>query len=302
MARIELHCETSGLRLDVFLAQQIESHSRAFLRQLIDEKAVLVNGQPAKAALKTQVGQVVIVELPEPVDSSIAAQDIPLVVRYEDDYLLVIDKPQGMVVHPAPGHADGTLVNALLNYCQGSLSDLNGVRRPGIVHRIDKDTSGLLLVVKDNTIHRDIADKIRHHEVRRTYQALVYGQVTAEQGTIDAPIGRDPKNRQRMAVVAGGKPAVSHFRVVERLDKVTWLEIELETGRTHQIRVHCQFMGHPIVNDPLYATGRQFKSASGQVLHASKLVFNHPVSGQEICVESPMPDYFRRALNAFQAR
>lgn len=298
MAMINLIPEQFGLRLDVYLARAITSHSRAFLHQLIDQNNVLVNGKPAKASLKTAQGQTITVEIPEPVDSTLLAQAIPLTIRYEDEYLLVIDKAQGMVVHPAPGHPQGTLVNALLDYCQGSLSDLNGVKRPGIVHRIDKDTSGLLLVVKDNAVHHDIAEKIRRHEVKRTYQALVYGQVATDDGTIDAPIGRDPKNRQKMAVVPQGKPAISHFKVVERFDRATWIEVELETGRTHQIRVHCQFIGHPIVNDPLYAVGKKITSQAGQVLHASRLAFHHPITGQLLTVESPLPDYFLTMLAA----
>ncbi|MDD2533764.1 MAG: RluA family pseudouridine synthase [Eubacteriales bacterium] len=296
MAIQTICCDQNDLRLDVYIAQQVKTHSRAFLRNLIDQHAVLVQGKPVKASYRTSVGEIITVDLPDSVDLTIEAQAIPLTVRYEDDYLLVIDKPQGMVVHPAPGHHDGTLVNALLNYCHGSLSDLNGVRRPGIVHRIDKDTSGLLLVVKDNTVHREIADKIRRHEVRRTYQALVYGQVTSDHGTIDAPIGRDPKNRQKMAVVPSGKTAITHFRVIERLEHATWLEIELETGRTHQIRVHCLYIGHPIVNDPVYATNRVNYGHNGQALHASKLAFIHPATGQELVVESPLPEHFLSVL------
>lgn len=288
--------EPASIRLDAWLSQQIPLHSRAFLKDLIDRAQVRVDGQVVKPSFKPRAGQKVTVELPDPVDSTVLPEAIPLVIRYEDEWLLVIDKPQGMVVHPAPGHSGGTLVNALLSYCQGQLSDLNGVRRPGIVHRIDKDTSGLLLVVKDNSVHREIAEKIRHHEVRRTYQALVHGQVTADQGTIRAPIGRDPKNRQRMAIVSEGKAATTHFKVVERLAKATWLEVELETGRTHQIRVHCQYIGHPIVGDPVYAQGRQAFGQSGQVLHASRLVFVHPVTQESIVVESPLPQSFLLAV------
>jgi len=296
MKPLLLTCDQPDVRLDAYLASQIASHSRAFLRQLIDDQQVHVDGKVVKASQKTKVGQMIEVLLPDPVDSSIEPEAIPLVIRYEDDWLLVIDKPQGMVVHPAPGHSGGTLVNALLDYCRGSLSDLNGVRRPGIVHRIDKDTSGLLLVVKDNTVHREIAERIRHHEVRRTYQALVHGRVATDQGTIDAPIGRDPKNRQRMAVVADGKPAISHFRVLDRFEKTSYLEIDLETGRTHQIRVHCQYIGHPIVGDPVYAGNRPDFGQSGQLLHASRLAFVHPVTGQQMVVESPLPDYFKKVL------
>lgn len=296
MKTIHILSDQADIRLDVFLASQIKTHSRAFLRLLIDDQQVRVDGKAAKASLKIRQGQAIEVDLPDPVDSTIEPEAIPLVIRYEDDWLLVIDKPQGMVVHPAPGHAGGTLVNALLDYCRDSLSDLNGVRRPGIVHRIDKDTSGLLLVVKDNTVHREIAERIRHHEVRRTYQAIVHGRVATDQGTVDAPIGRDPKNRQRMAVVADGKRAVSHFKVLERFEKASHLEIDLETGRTHQIRVHCQYIGHPIIGDPVYAGNRPDFGQAGQCLHASRLAFIHPVTGEQMVIESPLPDYFKQVI------
>ncbi|NCA97796.1 MAG: RluA family pseudouridine synthase [Clostridia bacterium] len=290
------HPEQEAVRLDAWLAGRIPLHSRAFLKDLIEQGHVHVDGKTVKPSFKPKSGQTIRVELPDPVDSSVRPEEIPLVVRYEDDFILVIDKPQGMVVHPAPGHAGGTLVNALLSYCQGQLSDLNGVIRPGIVHRIDKDTSGLLLVVKDNSVHREIAERIRRHEIRRTYQALVHGAVSADQGTIKAPIGRDPKNRQRMAVVPDGKAAVTHFKVIERLARATWLEVELETGRTHQIRVHCQYIGHPIIGDLVYAPGRAAFGQTGQVLHASRLSFIHPVTNQPIVVESPLPQSFLEAV------
>lgn len=299
MERIELTFENPdepSIRLDAWLSGKMPLHSRAFLKELIDQGHVRVDGKSVKPSYKAKSGQTIAVELPDPVDSTVRPEAIPLDIRYEDEWLLVIDKPQGMVVHPAPGHSGGTLVNALLSYCQGQLSDLNGVIRPGIVHRIDKDTTGLLLVVKDNSVHREIAEKIRHHEVRRTYQALVHGTVTVDQGTIKAPVGRDPRNRQRMAVVADGKNAITHFKVVERLAKASWLEVELETGRTHQIRVHCQYIGHPIVGDPVYALGRDTFGQSGQVLHASRLSFIHPVTHQPVVVESPVPLSFLEAV------
>lgn len=293
---VERVLDDSGQRLDAWLATQLDQFSRAYLRQLIDEGRVLVAGRPVKASYKGRPGQVVQILIPAPVLIDVLPEAIPLSVRYEDEWLLVIDKPQGMVVHPAAGHHSGTLVNALLAHCQGQLSDLNGVIRPGIVHRIDKDTSGLLLAVKDNAIHADIADKIRRHEIRRTYQAVVHGQVAADEGTIDAPIGRDPRNRQRMAVVADGKPSVTHFRVCERFAKASWLEASLETGRTHQIRVHCQYIGHPLLGDPLYAGHRPDWGLAGQALHASRLQFIHPVTGRELVVDSPLPAYFTRLL------
>jgi 23S rRNA pseudouridine1911/1915/1917 synthase len=289
-----------NLRLDAYLAAHVSRGSRSYLKELIETGQVLVDGRAANPSCKPTPGQKIDLFWPEPQDPDILPEAVPLVIRYEDAWLLVVDKPQGMVVHPAPGHAAGTLVNALLAYCQGQLSDLNGVRRPGIVHRIDKDTSGLLLVVKDNAVHREIAERIRQHEIRRTYQALVHGQVEADSGTIIAPIGRDPANRQKMAVVASGKPAVTHFRVVERFDRATWLEVELETGRTHQIRVHCQYLGHPVIGDPVYARGYGSSGQKGQLLHASRLCFVHPVTGQAIEVTSPLPDYFLRALEQYR--
>jgi 23S rRNA pseudouridine1911/1915/1917 synthase len=296
MQHIELTIDQANQRLDAWLSSQLPQYSRAYLHQLIGEARILVAGQPAKAAYKGKPGQVVSIEIPDPELLDVLPEDIPLNIRYEDEWLLVIDKPQGMVVHPAAGHHSGTLVNALLAYCQGQLSDINGVIRPGIVHRIDKDTSGLLLVVKDNTIHADIADKIRRHEIKRTYQAVVHGQVQADEGTIDAPIGRDPRNRQRMAVVPNGKPSITHFRVRERFDKASWIEANLETGRTHQIRVHLQYIGHPLLGDPQYAGQRQNWGLAGQALHASRLQLIHPVTGQDLVVESPLPDYFTKLL------
>jgi len=296
MQQIKLIFDTSTQRLDAWLASQLPQYSRAYIRQLIDDGHVHVAGQIVKPSFKGRPGQAVTLAIPDPVLLDVAPEAIPLQIRYEDEWLLIIDKPQGMVVHPAAGHSDGTLVNALLAYCDGQLSDLNGVIRPGIVHRIDKDTSGLLLVVKDNAVHLDIAEKIRRHEIVRTYQAVVHGLVSANDGTIDAPIGRDPVHRQRMAVVADGKPASTHFHVRERLNKASWLEVRLETGRTHQIRVHCQYIGHPLLGDPLYAGNRPDYGLQGQALHASRLELIHPVSGRTLTVDSPLPAYFVNLL------
>ncbi len=295
-----LQTDANVLRLDSFLARQLPQYSRAYLHKLISDGLVTLDGHPLKPAWKTVSGQTIEIGVPDPLPSTIQAEKIPLNVVYEDEWLLVINKPQGMVVHPAAGHRSGTLVNALLDYCAGQLSDLNGVIRPGIVHRIDKDTSGLLLVVKDNQVHADIADKIRRHEIRRTYTALVYGLVTADSGTIDAPIGRDPRNRQRMAVVSQGKPSVTHFKVLKRFQSTTLIEADLESGRTHQIRVHLQYIGHPVVGDPVYAVGRKNYHLAGQALHAFGLTFEHPVSKKMMHIECPMPDYFESLLASLQ--
>lgn len=284
-----LTADTASERMDLFLKNRLSDHSRSYIQRLIEQGRVRQNDQVVKASTKTLPNALIEVDIPEPVPSHLVPETIPLDIRYEDEWLLVVNKPQGMVVHPAAGHHEGTLVHALLAYCAGHLSDINGVIRPGIVHRIDKDTSGLLLVVKDNRIHADIAEKIRRHEVSRVYRAVVYGQVPTESGTIDAPIGRDAKNRQRMAVVAGGKPAVSHFKVLEQLRQGALLEVALESGRTHQIRVHLKYIGHPVVGDPVYAPGRKTYGLLGQALHAASLTFVHPVTGVAVTVESPMP-------------
>lgn len=286
----------NNIRLDRFLANQVPDYSRSYLQKLIEEGHVTLQGKPLKSSWKTVAGAEIVLNIPDPEPSPILPQQIPLDVVYEDEWLLVVNKPQGMVVHPAPGHRDGTLVNALLDHCAGQLSDLNGVIRPGIVHRIDKDTSGLILVVKDNKVHADIAEKIRRHEIGRTYQAVVYGQVSAEQGTIDAPIGRDPRNRQRMAVVADGKSARTHFKVREQLNGASWLEVQLESGRTHQIRVHLQYIGHPVAGDPVYAGKRPAWKLAGQALHAGALDFVHPITGQAMHITCPLPDWFQSLL------
>ena len=284
-----LTTDSSSERMDLFLKGKLPDHSRSYIQRLIEQGRVRQNDLVVKASTKTLPDALIEVDFPEPVPSHLVPEQIPLDIRYEDDWLLVVNKPQGMVVHPAVGHHEGTLVHALLAYCAGNLSDINGVIRPGIVHRIDKDTSGLLLVVKDNRIHADIAEKIRRHEVTRVYRAVVYGHVPTESGTIDAPIGRDAKNRQRMAVVSGGKPAISHFKVLEQLRQGALLEVALESGRTHQIRVHLKYIGHPVVGDPIYAPGRKTYGLMGQALHAASLTFVHPVTGLPVTVESPMP-------------
>lgn len=284
----------SNQRLDRCLSDQLPDHSRSFIQKLLAEGRATLNGKTLKPSWKTVAGAVIALDIPEPEPTLIQPQDIPLDIVFEDEWLIVVNKPQGMVVHPAAGHRDQTLVNALLQHCAGNLSDINGVIRPGIVHRIDKDTSGLLLVVKDNRVHTAVSEKIRRHEIRRVYQALVHGHVSAASGTIDAPVDRDPRHRQRMAVVPDGKSALSHFQTIRAADRASWLEVSLETGRTHQIRVHMQYIGHPIIGDPLYAGNRPNYDLSGQALHAGTLSLTHPVTGEAMTLTCPVPDTFTR--------
>jgi 23S rRNA pseudouridine1911/1915/1917 synthase len=295
---MNIQVDLDQLRLDCFLAQKLPQYSRAYLQKLIDEGRVVLNGgkKLLKPSWKTKAGCSVSLDVPDPEASGLLPENIRLDVVYEDEWLLVINKPQGMVVHPAAGHRSGTMVNALLQHCAGQLSDLNGVVRPGIVHRIDKDTSGLILVVKNNQIHAAIADQIRRHAVRRTYVAVAHGRIISDQGTIDAPIGRDPKNRQRMAVVKDGKPSVTHFRVLRRFQSATYIEATLKTGRTHQIRVHLNYIGHPIIGDPVYSSGRPDYNLKGQALHARALAFIHPATNRLLELECPLPVYFADLL------
>ncbi len=296
-------CETDGLRLDSFVTEAFDSaYSRSFYKRLIDDGKVTVNGKViTKAGTKLAAGDLVEADIPAPVeDESFVAQDIPLDIVYEDSDLLVINKPQGMVVHPAAGHSDGTLVNALLAHCKDELSDINGVLRPGIVHRIDKDTSGLMLACKNNFTHLKLADMLSRHEIVREYRALVYGFVKEDKGMIDAPIGRSTNDRRKMAVNKDGKSAVTHFEVVERLGDITDLKLILETGRTHQIRVHMAYIGHPVVGDPVYAARRKNYGLSGQALHSRAITFVHPRTGETMHFEVDIPDYYKAVLDSFK--
>ena len=296
-------CETDGLRLDSFVTEAFDSaYSRSFYKRLIDDGKVTVNGKViTKAGTKLAAGDLVEADIPAPVeDESFVAQDIPLDIVYEDSDLLVINKPQGMVVHPAAGHSDGTLVNALLAHCKDELSDINGVLRPGIVHRIDKDTSGLMLACKNNFTHLKLADMLSRHEIVREYRALVYGFVKEDKGMIDAPIGRSTNDRRKMAVNKDGKSAVTHFEVVERLGDITDLKLILETGRTHQIRVHMAYIGHPVVGDPVYAARRKNYGLAGQALHSRAITFVHPRTGETLHFEVDIPDYYKAVINSFK--
>ena len=296
-------CQNEGIRLDSFVTEAFDStYSRSFYKRLIDDGKVSVNGKViTKAGTKLSAGDVVEADIPEPApDDSFIAQDIPLDIVYEDSDLLVINKPQGMVVHPAAGHSEGTLVNALLAYCKDDLSDINGVVRPGIVHRIDKDTSGLMLACKNNFTHLKLADMLSRHEIVREYRALVYGFVKEDKGMIDAPIGRSSNDRRKMAVSKDGKPAVTHFEVLERLGDITDVKLVLETGRTHQIRVHMAYIGHPVVGDPVYASRRKTYGLEGQALHSQAITFVHPRTGETMHFEVDIPDYYKKELQSFK--
>ncbi|MCR5593027.1 MAG: RluA family pseudouridine synthase [Saccharofermentans sp.] len=287
-----------SIRLDVFISNKIKSYTRSYFTNLISEGKVTVNGKIiTKAGYKLSCGDEITVDIPEPQSDDTVAQDIPLDILYEDDDLIIINKPQGMVVHPAAGHSDGTLVNALLMHCGDNLSDINGVVRPGIVHRIDKDTSGVMMAVKNNETHVKISEMMSRHEIERVYRTVVYGIVSEEKGTIDAPIGRSNKDRRKMTVTTDGKPSVSHFEVISRYREGTDLKVVLETGRTHQIRAHMTYIGHPVLGDPLYASKRNAFGLEGQCLHSKSIRFIHPRSGEELYFESELPDYYVDLLN-----
>lgn len=293
----EVVLKQDGLRLDKAIAEEMPDVSRSNVQQWIREGRVSSGGQTVKASAKSQSGQLVTIDLPEPVSDDMGAENIPLDVIYEDDALMVINKPQGMVVHPGAGHHSGTLVNALLYYSGEELSDVNEGERRGIVHRLDKDTSGLLLVAKTNLVHRRLAAALQKHEIVRIYETIVYGHFGEKAGIVDAPIARDKQNRQRMATAADGRPARTHFRLVSSLQHGSYLRVRLETGRTHQIRVHMKFIGHPVVADPIYAPNRENFGLSGQCLHAAELTFVHPLTKEAMRFTAPLPDWFTQTLD-----
>ena len=288
----------AGERLDKFLSTVCPDLTRSAAARVIEEGGVLRDGAPGNKKDKLRPGTRVELRLPEPKPMEVLPEHIPLDVVYEDGDLLVVNKPKGMVVHPAPGNYTGTLVNALLYYCGDSLSGVGGVIRPGIVHRIDKDTSGLLMVAKNDFAHVDLARQIQEHSFHRAYQAVVYGNVTADSGTVCQPIGRSPKDRKKMAVTQqNSKPATTHYSVLERFGDFTHIRCVLETGRTHQIRVHMAYIGHPLAGDPVYGPRRVITSLGGQCLHAGEIGFIHPRTGAEMQFEAPLPPYFTSFLH-----
>ena len=283
-------------RLDSFLAEAVEGVSRSAAAKLIESGCVAVDGKTAAKSCRLTGAETVAVTLPEPEPIDAVPQDIPLDVVYEDDDVIVVNKPSGLVVHPAPGHPDGTLVNALLYHCAGSLSGVGGALRPGIVHRIDRDTSGLIIAAKNDFSHRGLAAQLKDHTLARTYECIVVGNMRDDSGTVDAPIARDARDRKRMAVVNGGREAVTHYEVVARYPGYTHVRCRLETGRTHQIRVHMAYIGHPILGDTVYGAKKPVPGLTGQCLHAVGLRFIHPRTGEAVELSCPLPEEFTAML------
>ena len=292
---IYVKAQESGERIDALLARSIEGLTRSQAQRLLDAGAVTLTGAAVKKNRKTAAGENYAVAMPEVAEVELVAQDIPLDVVYEDADVIVVNKPRGMVVHPAPGHPDGTLVNALMYHCGDSLSGIGGERRPGIVHRIDKDTSGLIIAAKNDFAHLGLSEQLSDHSLARVYECVVRGRLREDSGTVDAPIARHPTDRKRMAVVPGGRSAVTHWEVIARYNGYTHVRCKLETGRTHQIRVHMAHIGHPLLGDEVYGRGTE-KGLTGQCLHARELKFRHPRTGEPVHLTTELPEYFTAVL------
>ena len=293
MTPLKCVADHTGERVDQFLARTVPDLTRSAVQRLLEEGAVTLGGEPVKKNRKTEAGEVYVVDLPDPEPIEALPQNIPLDVVYEDEDVIVVNKPVGMVVHPAAGHPDGTLVNALLYHCGNSLSGIDGKLRPGIVHRIDRDTSGLIIAAKNDAAHLALATQLEDHSLYREYHAIAVGGFREDAGAVDAPLARHPVDRKKMAVDrVNGKNAVTHWRVLERYSGYTYLQCRLETGRTHQIRVHLASLGHPLLGDTVYGAKKPVPGLAGQCLHARKLTFTHPRSGEEMTVECPLPDWF----------
>ena len=291
----------SPQRIDVYLSDALDKTTRSHIQKLIENNDISVNKNKIKANYKLKKGDIISVNIPEAKDISVDAEDIPLNIVYEDNDMLVVNKPQGMVVHPAAGNYEGTLVNALLFHCRDSLSGINGEKRPGILHRIDKDTSGLLLVAKNDYAHVGLAEQIKEHSLTREYKALVHGNVKSDLGTINAPIGRSDKDRKKMTITyKNSREAVTHYQVMERYNGYTLLKLRLETGRTHQIRVHMSKNGHPVVGDKTYGIKKEPFNLKGQLLHAYKVGFIHPITKEYMEFESELPEYFMDILRKIE--
>ena len=294
--------EEKGKRLDTYIPSVDTDITRTSAQRLIEDGNILVNGKNAKVSYKIQENDKISVEIPKPKQIELKAQDIPIEIIYEDSDIIVVNKPKGMVVHPANGNPDGTLVNAIMAICKDSLSGIGGEIRPGIVHRIDKDTSGLLIVAKNDNAHVKMSEQIKNHEVKKTYIALVRGVFKENEATIDMPIGRSTSDRKKMAVNKNGKDAITHIKVLKRFDKYTLLQVNIETGRTHQIRVHLSHIGYPIIGDYIYSNGKNEFGVIGQCLHAQKLEFKHPITQKDMCLEAELPQYFKDILDKLKDR
>ncbi len=289
--------DANNMRIDRFISERMSDTSRSYIQKLIKDELVTVDSKVVKSNYKVKEGEWVEIVLPEPVSLDIEAENIPLDILYEDSDVLLVNKPKDMVVHPSAGHVTGTLVNALLYHCKDSLSSINGVMRPGIVHRIDKDTTGILIICKNDKAHNCIAEQLKVHSITRRYHALVWNNVTDDTGTVDAPIGRHPVDRKKMAINhKNGKHAVTHYKVLERFGQYTYIQCELETGRTHQIRVHMASIGHPLVGDPVYGPAKQPFKTVGQMLHAKVFGFIHPSTNEYMEFETDLPEYFQLIL------
>lgn len=288
--------EEKGKRIDAYISGVDSEISRTAVQRLIEEEKISVNGKSTKPSYKVQENDLIEIEECEPKEIELKAQDIPLEIIYEDTDIIVVNKPKGLVVHPAVGNPDGTLVNAIMSICKDSLSGIGGEIRPGIVHRLDKDTSGVLIIAKNDISHINISNQIKNHEVEKTYIALVRGIVKENEATINMPIGRSTKDRKKMAVSKNGRNAITHFKVIKRYEKYTLLEIKIETGRTHQIRVHLSHIGYPVVGDYTYSNGKNDFNVEGQMLHAQKIKFRHPKTDKEMELEAGLPEYFQEII------
>lgn len=303
MPVIMINCgpEAEGERIDKYLSEYLEDLSRSYIQKQIEKGLLFVNDNPVKSNYKIKTDDYVSFTIPESVVPEITPENIPLEIIYEDGDVCIVNKPQGMVVHPSAGHYDGTLVNALLYHLEGRLSGINGVLRPGIVHRIDKDTSGLLIICKNDKAHEEISNQLKDHSCKRCYRLIVHGNLKDDEGTIDAPIGRSKNDRKKMAVEEQGKSAVTHYKVLKRYKNYTYLECRLETGRTHQIRVHMAYIGHPLMGDPVYSSYKEPIKLEGQVLHAKTIGFKSPTTGEFKEFDSELPEHFIKALNYLEA-
>lgn len=296
MENINVSIDEKGLRIDKYISLKLENISRVNIQKMIENGDILVNDKKVKVSYKVEENDNIKIIIESPKESHLKPEDIPLDIVYEDDDIVVVNKQKGLVVHPGNGNPDGTLVNAILAHCKGSLSGIGGELRPGIVHRIDKDTSGLLIIAKNDMAHLNLAEQIKNHEIKKNYLALVRGRIKEKEATIDMPIARDEKNRIKMAVDKSGKEAITHFKVLKKYENYTFLEVNIETGRTHQIRVHLSQIGFPLVGDYVYSNGKNPFGVKGQMLHSYKLEFKHPRTGKVLKLEAKLPKYFKDIL------